>query len=434
MTTSFYSSHPGPAHMHSFLGEGGEMGELTRNFDWSKTSIGTPDQWPQSLQTTLSIILNSKFPMFLWWGENMIQFYNDAYLPSLGNNGKHPLALGQKGEDCWPEIWPVIKPLIDQVKSGSGATWSEDQLIPIYRNGKIEDVYWTFGYSPVKDENGNIAGVLVVCNETTEKMVNLKKLKESNDQLEFAMEERRQAEESLELKNAELLRINNDLDNFIYTASHDLKSPMSNIEGLLNTLKDSILSEHGKMGSDTDMIFQLIQKSIDRFKNTILDLTEIAKGPKLEDEDINELDISQIVEDVKLSIYDKIEASGTTINTDFSSISTLKFSKKNLKSIIYNLLSNAVKYRDKKRASEIFIGTEQRDDCVLIIIKDNGLGIAKEGRDKLFDMFKRFHDHVEGTGVGLYIVKRIMDNAGGRIEVESEEGVGTVFKLYFKVE
>jgi hypothetical protein len=86
---------------YPFLQGGGEMGELTRAFDWSQTSLGSPDKWPQSLRTTVSTILSSKFPMFLWWGEELIQFYNDAYRPSLGNHGKHPLALGQKGKDCY---------------------------------------------------------------------------------------------------------------------------------------------------------------------------------------------------------------------------------------------------------------------------------------------------------------------------------------------
>src|ERR1700733_14142290 len=150
------------------LQSGGEMGTLTREKDWSQTSLGSPEYWPQSLRTTLGIILSSKFPMFLWWGPELIQFYNDAYRPSLGNNGKHPSAVGQKGEDCWQEIWPIIKPLIDQVLNTGEATWSEDQLIPIYRNGRLEDVYWTFSYSPVIDESGTPAGVLVTCTETTD--------------------------------------------------------------------------------------------------------------------------------------------------------------------------------------------------------------------------------------------------------------------------
>ena len=171
----------------SFLPNGGEMGELIQQKDWSNTSVGNPDSWPQSLRTTLSIILNSKFPMFLFWGSNLICFYNDAYRPSLGNDGKHPHILGGRAEEYWGEIWQFIKPLIDTVLSGGEATWSEDQLLPIYRNNKIEDVYWTFSYSPVNDETGNVAGVFVTCVETTKKVNALKKLEESQNQLKFAI-------------------------------------------------------------------------------------------------------------------------------------------------------------------------------------------------------------------------------------------------------
>lgn len=164
---------------YSFLANGGEMGQLTRAKDWSKTAVGPIELWPQSLRTTLGILLNSKFPMFLFWGSDHICFYNDAYRPSLGNDGKHPSILGEKGAEYWAEIWDFIKPLIDQVLEKGEATWHEDQLLPIYRNGKMEDVYWTFSYSPVNDENGNTNGVLVICNETTEQVLTRKKLEES---------------------------------------------------------------------------------------------------------------------------------------------------------------------------------------------------------------------------------------------------------------
>ncbi|HEY4335942.1 MAG TPA: PAS domain-containing protein [Puia sp.] len=174
---------------YSFLQGGGEMGQLTRHYDWSLTPIGSPETWPQSLRTIVAMLLNSKFPMFLWWGEDMIQFYNDAYRPSFGNNGKHPMALGQKAVDCWPEIWPIIYPLIDQVRSTGESTWSEDQLVPIYRNGKIEDVYWTFSYGPVIGEMGMVDGVLVVCNETTDKVMSIQRLIASQERFQNLVEE-----------------------------------------------------------------------------------------------------------------------------------------------------------------------------------------------------------------------------------------------------
>jgi hypothetical protein len=95
----------------------------------------------------LYVILNAKFPMFLWWGKELICFYNDAYRPSLGKHGKHPDILGMPAAQAWTEIWDIIKPLIDQVLEGA-STFSEDQLVPIYRNNQLEDVYWTFSYRP----------------------------------------------------------------------------------------------------------------------------------------------------------------------------------------------------------------------------------------------------------------------------------------------
>ena len=163
---------------YQFLQEGGEMGQLTREFNWDSTSIGPVSEWPQSLRTMVDVILHSQVPMLLWWGDDLIQFYNDTYRQSLGEYGKHPGALGQPGADCWPEIWTTIKPLIDRVRAG-GAVWHVDQLIPINRNGRMEDVYWTFGYSPVRDEKGSITGVLVICNETTKEVKAIQKIGES---------------------------------------------------------------------------------------------------------------------------------------------------------------------------------------------------------------------------------------------------------------
>src|SRR5688572_6977958 len=152
----------------AFLSYPGEMAAIMLAKDWTMTAMGPPETWPKSLQTILGVVLHSKFPMFLWWGPDLICFYNDAYRPSLGQDGKHPSILGMKAVDAWTEIWDIIKPLIDQVLNGGDAVWSENQLIPIFRNGKIEDVYWTFGYSPVNDDSGKISGVLVTCTETTD--------------------------------------------------------------------------------------------------------------------------------------------------------------------------------------------------------------------------------------------------------------------------
>ena len=144
----------------------GQMAELVRNFDWAQTPVGPIEDWPELLLNTVNTLLGARQPMFLWWGRDLIQFYNDAYCPCIGAD-KHPSALGQRGSDCWSEIWGVIGPLIENVMTNGEPYWSEDQLIPIYRDGKLVDVYWTFSYSPVWDAAGNVCGTLVVCSDTT---------------------------------------------------------------------------------------------------------------------------------------------------------------------------------------------------------------------------------------------------------------------------
>ena len=164
-----------------FLAGGGEMGALTRAHDWSATPIGPPDTWPQSLRTAVRILLNTNHPMFIWWGPELIQFYNDAYRQTMGPE-RHPSALGQRGRDCWAEIWPIIGPQIEQVMSGGGATWHENQLIPVTRHGRLEQVWWTYGYSPI-DEADGVGGVLVVCRDVTKEHLAAEALREREAEL-----------------------------------------------------------------------------------------------------------------------------------------------------------------------------------------------------------------------------------------------------------
>jgi len=145
------------------------MGELIRAYDWRSTSLGPPNTWPQGLKTAVRLLLSTQHPMFIWWGTELIQFYNDAYRRSIGPE-RHPSALGQRGAECWTEIWHIIGPQIEQVMTGRGATWRENELVPITRNGRREEVYWTYSYSPIDEPAApsGVGGVLVVCTETTE--------------------------------------------------------------------------------------------------------------------------------------------------------------------------------------------------------------------------------------------------------------------------
>lgn len=146
------------------------MRALCRAFDWSATPLGPVHSWPRSLRNTVALLLASQHPMFLWWGADLVQVYNGGYRPSLGDSNRHPAALGASGANFWIESWDIIKSQIDQVMMGGEATWHVDQLVPVERNGHVEQVYWTYGYNPVLDDAGSIGAVLVICQETTERV------------------------------------------------------------------------------------------------------------------------------------------------------------------------------------------------------------------------------------------------------------------------
>ena len=161
---------------HDFFAGAGVAGATARGVDWAATPLGPVESWPASLKTAVGTLLHSRHPMFLWWGAALVQFYNDGYLPSFGK-GKHPAAMGQRGADCWQEIWPIIWPQIDEVMTRGLASWNEDQLVPIFRNDRIEEVYWTYGFSPVFEEDGRVGGTLVVCTETTARVLAERRLR-----------------------------------------------------------------------------------------------------------------------------------------------------------------------------------------------------------------------------------------------------------------
>ncbi|AKL96030.1 signal transduction histidine kinase [Clostridium aceticum] len=142
-----------------------DMKTLVQKLDWSSTSLGTMEEWDASLCSITAMLLENRFPMALWWGDDLTNIYNDAYISSLGN--KHPEALGKPAIEVWQEIWHIIGPKVDAVLTGQGATWDEHLLLPMNRRGFLEETYYTFSYGPIRDDAGNIRGILVTCQDTT---------------------------------------------------------------------------------------------------------------------------------------------------------------------------------------------------------------------------------------------------------------------------
>ncbi len=239
--------------------------------------------------------------------------------------------------------------------------------------------------------------------------------------------ERRRNEE-LTKKNKELVAINNDLDNFVYTASHDLKSPISNLEGLLLALGEDLGTEKDK---HQEILF-MMESTVTTLKNVISDLADITNIQQGKDK-VESVNFQAVLEDVRESMRDLIKTRNAEIIVEKQEFQKLFYSRKNLRSILYNLVSNAIKYADPHRHPQIRISTSITPTGeYLLSVADNGLGIPENQVNKIFNMFKRAHSHVEGSGIGLFLVKKMLENTGDRISVESLEGKGSVFNVYFK--
>lgn len=163
----------------SLFDGGGEMGKLMRSIDWGKTAVGPVESWPQSLRTALSILLKQRMAVFIFWGHEHVQFYNDAYRPILGTK-KHPAALGQRGAECWTEIWDIILPMLQAVHRGE-STAVEDGLLVIDRHGYLEEGYYTYTYSPIAVESGAVGGVFCGVYDTTDRVIGERRLRTLRD-------------------------------------------------------------------------------------------------------------------------------------------------------------------------------------------------------------------------------------------------------------
>lgn len=538
-----------------FLDDGGEMGKLMREKDWSLTPLGKPEGWPQSLRTTLNILLNSPFPMFLFWGEALKGFYNDAYRPILGVDGKHPYILGLNGKESWAEIWEDIEPMLKVVTDKGESIWRENLLIPIFRNGQMEDVYWTFSYSPVKDESGRVSGVLVIVTETTEAVLAERRLRESerrfrelanlspvwiwitdndinieyankalldyvgveneaeftgqvwvdvvhpddlalvyagfgkalekqsgftleyrvindfskkyewfkvlgvpkfeggemvgfigtgmniNKQKSFAdqlKEEVSSRTKQLADSNLKLEEMNKELQSFAYISSHDLQEPLRKIQMFSEVLMEK---EFDKLSSSGKTKFEKIQSAANRMQSLINDLLSYSRTDT-EKRVFETVDLRSLVEDVKNDLGEELhKKNGTITLVNSIEVEVVKFQ---FRQLMYNLLSNSIKYSKSDVPPVITIKTEvitnansidekllKNKEYVQITITDNGIGFEEQFSKKIFEVFQRLHSKQEyvGTGIGLAIVKKIVQNHAGVISATGELNKGSVFTI-----
>lgn len=238
--------------------------------------------------------------------------------------------------------------------------------------------------------------------------------------------ELKRTQEELDKSNKTLTTINADLDNFVYAASHDLMGPLSNLELIISLF----CTRQDEFDDEIKRYLQMMDSAVTKFKNIIKDLAVVGK---IESEvfEKDPIDLNGLISDIKSGIQENITVAKAAISTDLS-VGAIRFSKKNLWSIIYNLLSNAIKFKKPDRDLQIIISTRSAEGFVVLSVQDNGMGIPADKIADIFSIYERIHHEIPGQGIGLYLVKKIVDASGGKVLVESEEGKGSTFKIYFK--
>jgi len=257
-----------------------------------------------------------------------------------------------------------------------------------------------------------IAGVYLIIR------IRIKQLKQRNKELEEKVADR----------TTELRRKNTELEQFIFAMSHDLKNPAVNMVELANLMKDVL-------GSNPDMAKEVANQLTTvsgKMLNNLLELIDLLKFANSKELPKENVSILELIETIKASISKSIEEANAEFIIDLTPFDHLHFNRSNLQSVLYNLISNAVKYRKQGQNAVVEIRSLLIDVKPAIMVKDNGMGMDLEAnKDRLFGIFQRMHHHVEGTGIGLHLVKSIMEKHGGTVEVISQPGVGTTFTLIF---
>jgi PAS domain S-box-containing protein len=334
-------------------------------------------------------------------------------------------ALGMPLFDLLPEAaGQGFEELLDRVLA-TGIPYVAHQLPSfIDRQGQRCTVYWDFVYQPLREANGAITGIMVVAADVSEQVYDRQRVQALNEALA-------QTNGQLSLTNDRLTRTNVDLDNFIYTASHDLRAPITNVEGLLLALREHLTAAGGPPDALVQQLFDLMQDSVARFQVTIAQLTDLVSLQQAHDPPAEEVGVAAVMEAVRLDLVPQLTQANAVLTVEVATDLRLLWAPKHLRSIIYNLLSNALKYRHPARVPDVQLRAAHRGDHVVLEVQDNGLGLTPQQQGKLFGIFSRLHTHVEGTGVGLYTVKRIVENGGGTITVQSQPDVGTTFRVTF---
>lgn len=377
-----------------------------RSHDWSTSPLGHPDGWPQSLRSVVGLLLQSQFPMFVAWGADLGFLYNDPYAQILG--AKHPAALGRRFYDIWSEIWPDISPLIDAAMHGH-ATYHEDLPLVMNRKGYDEQTWFTFSYSPVRDETGQVAGMFCACTETTEKVLAERELREAD---------RRK-------------------DEFIAMLAHELRNPLAPIRTGLELIRIA-----GNTPAAVERVRGVMERQVThmvRLIDDLLDVSRITSG---------KIQLQREPTPLSALLNSAIDANNAAIAAKAIKLEVnvpetpcvLDVDPTRFVQVISNLLHNATKFTEPggsiRVSARVSDGNDRTPRKLLLSVTDSGIGIHADFLPRVFDLFTQGDrgSSQPGLGIGLALARRLVEMHGGEIDVRSEgSGRGSEFAIRLPV-
>ena len=444
---------------------GSEAAALIARLDWAKSPLGEANDWPQSLRTAVDIVVHSPMPMQLLWGRELIQLYNDAFALLAGN--KHPDAMGQPAHQTWPELHSFTAPIYDAVFSGQVRSFSEQRFV-LQRNQRDTEIWLDLTYSPIRDERGSVAGILVTAIETNERRQftqelqqrseaslkaqqsteqrlrhlneNLEErvaqrtlaLAEANQRLQNEMVERERAEDAL--RHAQKMEAVGQLTGGI---AHDFNNMLTGIIGSLDLMQRYIAAGRS---DDIGRFADAAVASAHRAAALTHRLLAFSRRQSL---DRRPLDPNQLVASLE-DLFQRTKGAHITLKVQLGhDIWPVNSDASQLENALLNLVINA---RDAmpvggelliETANSYLDGTDittpepvKAGDYVMLGVRDNGTGMAPKILAKAFDPFFTTKPIGQGTGLGLSMIYGFAQQSGGHVTLHSEPGQGTCVRLY----
>ncbi|GGG52010.1 hypothetical protein GCM10011378_30350 [Hymenobacter glacieicola] len=366
-------------------------------------------------------VLTDSLPVLIGYldQERRYQFANEAYRAWFQQDPAK--LLGQPVRAIVGEqAYAVTQSYMDRALAGEQVSF--EAQMP-YRQDFTKHIHTS--YVPDVRE-GQVVGFYSLVTDVTEQVIAREQVQALNEELAAINEELTASNEDLSEANQQLTRTNQDLDNFVYAASHDLKQPVNNLAGLFAEVRRGV-AFHDPV--EEQILVPLIDDALHQLSATIDDLAALGQTQQVSSP-AETVALARVVEDVLQTLKPQIKASQARITTDFEGLPSLRYSRTNLRTILLNLLGNSLKYADPTRPVQIHVSSWLEAHQPIVMVQDNGLGFdADKHGPELFQLFRRFHTHTPGTGVGLYLVHRIVQAQGGHVEVESQVGQGATFRV-----